>query len=50
MREREGRKKLAVKNGAAFTHANAEEAELRLRTGAADRTMQRGSPEGLQAG
>lgn len=39
-----------VKNGAAFTHANAEAAELRLRTGAADRTMQHGSPEGLQTG
>lgn len=43
-----GKKKLAVKNGAAFTHANAEAAELRLRTGAADRTMQHGSRRGFK--
>lgn len=41
---------LALKSGAAFTDANAEKAELWLRSLAADTMMQYGSPEGLQTG
>lgn len=41
---------VAMKCGTAFTDANTEKTELCLRTLAADRMIQYGNPEGLQAG